>query len=224
MNRVDNVVILGAGGHAREVLWMFEEANKVGLQWNVLGFIDENRLNRGKILCNLPILGDFGWFDQPVARGAKVVSGVGDCGTKVHFAKEASSLGLTFCSVIHPSVLMSNHVEVGEGTVIAAGSIVTTQVRIGNHVTVNLDCTISHDVVIGDYCTLAPGCHISGNVMLEEGVDLGTGTTIIQGRSVGAWSKIGAGAVVIDDIPNHVTAVGVPAKIVKTGKRRSGAQ
>lgn len=221
---MEKVVILGAGGHAREVLWVFEEENKVNPRWEVLGFIDENTLNKGSVLCNLPILGDFGWFDKTCSHDIRVISGVGNCRTKLHFAEKARGLGLKFCSVIHPSVQMSSYVEVGEGTVIAAGSIVTTQVRIGNHVTVNLDCTISHDVVIGDYCTLAPGCHISGNVMLEEGVDLGTGTTIIQGRSVGAWSKIGAGAVVINDVPNNVTAVGVPAKIVKTGKRRSGAQ
>ena len=211
---MEKVVILGAGGHAREVLWVFEEENRVEPRWDVLGFIDEDILKKGGILCNLPILGDFTWFEGRVSHDAKVISGVGDCSTKRRFAEKAASLGLEFCSVIHPSVTMSNAVEVGEGTIIAAGTIITTQVKIGNHVTVNLGCTISHDVVIGDYCTIAPGCHISGNVRFEEGVDFGTGATIIQGRSVGAWSTIGAGAVVRDEIPRNVTAVGVPARIV----------
>jgi sugar O-acyltransferase (sialic acid O-acetyltransferase NeuD family) len=215
---MEKVVILGAGGHAREVLWGFEEDNKVMPRWEVLGFIDENTRNKGLVLCNLPILGDFGWFDRAPCRDIHVISGVGNCRTKLHFAEEAGRLGLDFCSIVHPSVLMSSRVEVGEGTVIAAASILTTDVRIGKHVTVNLDCTISHDVAMGDYCTLAPGCHISGNVTLEDGVDLGTGSTIIQGRSVGAWSTIGAGAVVVDDIPPDVTAVGVPARIVRESK------
>jgi sugar O-acyltransferase (sialic acid O-acetyltransferase NeuD family) len=214
-NGMEKVVILGAGGHAREVLWVFEEENRVKPRWEVLGFIDEDTLNKGKMLCNLPILGDFAWFGTGVSRDVKVISGVGNCRTKLHFAEKAASLGLTFCSVTHPSVLMSHYVEVGEGTIIAAGNIITTQVKIGNHVTINLGCTISHDVIIGDYCTIAPGCHISGNVRFEEGVDFGSGATIIQGRLVGAWSKIGAGAVVRDEIPKNVTAVGVPARIVR---------
>jgi sugar O-acyltransferase (sialic acid O-acetyltransferase NeuD family) len=216
-NRMEKVVILGAGGHAREVLWVFEEENRVEPRWEVLGFIDEDISNKRKILCNLPVLGDFTWFDKRDSHDLKVISGVGNCRTKLRFAEKAASLGLKFCSVVHPSVLKSNYVEVGEGAIIAAGNIITTQVKIGNHVTVNLGCTISHDVLIGDYCTIAPGCHISGNVRFEEGVDFGTGATIIQGRSVGAWSTIGAGAVVRDEIPKNVTAVGVPARIVKGG-------
>jgi sugar O-acyltransferase (sialic acid O-acetyltransferase NeuD family) len=214
---MEKVVILGAGGHAREVLWSFEEQNKVERTWEVLGFIDEDVSNKGKTMCNLPVLGGFGWFEKTASHDVRIISGVGDCKTKRQFAEKAERLGLRFCSIVHPSVLISTYVEVGEGTVIAAGSIITTQVRIGRHVTVNVDCTISHDVIIDDYCTLAPGCHISGNVKLGKGVDFGTCATVIQGRSVGPWSKIGAGAVVIDDIPENVTAVGVPARIVRSG-------
>jgi sugar O-acyltransferase (sialic acid O-acetyltransferase NeuD family) len=214
---MEKVVILGAGGHAREVLWAFEEQNKVEQTWEVLGFIDEDTSNKGRTICSLPVLGGFGWFEKTASQDVRVISGVGDCETKRQFAEKAESLGLRFCSIVHPSVLISTYVEVGEGTVIAAGSIVTTQVRIGRHVTVNVDCTISHDVIIDDYCTLAPGCHISGSVKLGKGVDFGTCATVIQGRSVGPWSKIGAGAVVIDDIPENVTAVGVPARIVRSG-------
>ena len=221
---MEKVVILGAGGHAREVVWVFEEENSVEPRWEVLGFIDEDPSKRGEMLCNLPILGDFRWFERRASHEVRVISGVGDCRTKRHFAEKAASLGLEFCSVIHPSVMMSNYVEVGEGTIIAAGSIITTQVKIGKHVTVNLGCTISHDVIIGDYCTIAPGCHISGNVRFEEGVDFGTGATIIQGRLVGAWSTIGAGAVVRDEIPRNVTAVGVPARIVRQGQTRIGGK
>lgn len=214
---MEKVVILGAGGFAREVLWVFEDRNRVEPRWEVLGFIDEDISKEGKALCNLPVLGDFTWFDNRASHGVKVISGTGNCRTKLHFAEKAASLGLEFCSVIHPSVLMSNYVEVGQGTVITAGNIITTQVEIGNHVTINLDSTIGHDVIIGDYCTIAPGCHISGNVKFEAGVDFGTGATIIQGRSVGAWSTVGAGAVVLDEIPRNVTAVGVPARIVRKG-------
>lgn len=209
------VAILGAGGFASEVLWVFEEANKINPQWENLGFIDENKENHGTILCDLPILGSFEWFETVDKSEIKVICGTGSPKTKKYFVKKAESLGLEFCSVIYPNVMMSKYIKIGKGTVITAGNIITTHVTIGNHISLNLDCTLGHDNIIGDYCTIAPGSHISGNVTLKEGVDCGTGVVILPGLTIGKWSTIGAGAVVTDNIPDNVTAVGVPAKVIK---------
>jgi sugar O-acyltransferase (sialic acid O-acetyltransferase NeuD family) len=213
--RLKKVVILGAGGFSREVLWIFRDVNEVQREWEVLGFIDENEQNHGNILCELPILGGFDWFKKGVSREISAICAVGSPQTRKRMVEKAKAIDLKFCSIIHPSVKMSKYVEVGEGTIIASGNNLTTQIKIGNHVMVNMDCTISHDSIIEDYCTIAPGVRVSGNVHLEKGVDFGTGSVIIQGVSVGAWSIIGAGAVVIRDVPSHVTAVGVPADVIK---------
>ncbi len=103
----------------------------------------------------------------------------------------------------------------GEGTIITAGNILTVDIKIGKHVMVNLDCTIGHDTVIEDFCSIMPSANISGNVKLEEGAYIGTGTQIINKIVIGKYSIIGAGAVVIRDIPARCTAVGVPAKPIK---------
>ncbi len=218
---MQKVVILGAGGFAREVYWVFCEDNLENNRWDVLGFVDENEDNHGKILCDIPILGGFEWFDKERISQVKVICGVGGGENKKYFVEKAKALGLNFCTVIHPNVRMSRFVEIGEGTVICAGNIITTQVKIGNYVSLNLDNTIGHDTVIKDYCNVAPGSHISGNVILNEGVDFGTGAVILQGVSVGAWSIIGAGAAVIDDIPPNVTAVGIPATVMKSHSSKS---
>jgi len=209
------VVILGAGGFAREVLLIFKDANVVNREWEVLGFIDENEENQGVFLCDLPILGGFDWFENGRSSDISAICAVGSPQIKRKMVEKANDIDLKFCSIIHPSAKMSKYVEVGEGTIIAAGNILTTQIKIGSHVIINLDCTIGHDSVIEDYCTVAPGVHISGNVHLEKGGDFGTGSVIIQGITIGAWSIIGAGAAVVNDIPSHVTAVGVPAKVIK---------
>lgn len=209
------VVILGAGGHARSTLWVFNEANEESCEWDVLGFIDENEKNHGKLICDLPVLGGFEWFDKKQYKDLYAICSVGLPRVKRKLVNQTRKRKLKFCSIIHPSVRMSKYVEVGEGTIISAGSILTTMIKVGNHVILNLDCTVGHDSNIADYCTIAPGVHISGNVRLEEGVELGTGTVTVQGISVGAWSVVSAGSVVISDIPAGVVAVGVPAKIVK---------
>lgn len=110
---------------------------------------------------------------------------------------------------------MSSYVEIGIGTIICAGSIITTNIYIGNHVIINLICTIGHDAIIKDFCTLHPGINVSGNVILEECTVIGTGSQIINNLVIGKNSIIGAGAVVNRNLPDNCTAVGIPAKPIK---------
>lgn len=211
-----DVVILGAGGLAREAYWVFRDSNKTtARKWNVIGFIDDNRANFGKNLCGITVLGDFGWLKKANIRELKVVCAVGSPRAKRHMVERATQLGLEFCTVIHPSAQMSEYVSVGSGAVVTAGCILTTQVRVGNHVFLNLDTTVGHDVVIENFVNVAPGCHISGTVTLREGTDLGTGAVVLQGITVGQWSTVGAGAVVIEDVPPNAVVAGVPAKVIR---------
>jgi sugar O-acyltransferase (sialic acid O-acetyltransferase NeuD family) len=212
---VRDLVILGAGGFAREVWWLSEEVNRERPEWNVVGFIDEAPGAAGTLLCDRPVLGDFGWFegrsDPPF-----VVCGVGSNETRRRFVGLARTLGLRFGTLVHPTVQRSRFVEVGEGSVLCAGVILTTQIRIGAHVNLNLGCTVGHDAVIEDFCNLSPGVHISGAVHLESGVDIGTGAVVLPGARVGRDSVLGAGAVVRSDVPARSVAVGVPARVVST--------
>jgi len=106
-------------------------------------------------------------------------------------------------------------VAIGEGSIICAGNIITTNVTIGRHVILNLSCTVGHQSEIGDFSSLMPTCNISGQVKIGKGNFWGTGSKVINGKIVGDFVTVGAGAVVIDNIPDNATAVGVPAKIVK---------
>ena len=118
--------------------------------------------------------------------------------------------------MIHPRVEMSRWVQIGEGTVICAGNILTTNIILGQQVQINLDCTIGHDVVMGDYTTLAPGVHVSGWVHFGKRVYVGTGAVMINGIEdtplyIGDDVVIGAGACVTKSIESG-TWGGVPAK------------
>lgn len=118
-------------------------------------------------------------------------------------------------TVIDPSAIISESVSIGEGTIICAGTIITVDDKIGNHVIINLDCTIGHDDVIDDFVTLYPSVNVSGNCKLGMCVEMGTGSQIIQGLRVGTGTIVGAGACVVKDLPENVTAVGCPAKVIK---------
>ena len=126
-----------------------------------------------------------------------------------------SNSDIKFATLIDPSVEKSDYVTIGEGTIICAHTIITVNIEIGNHVIINLDCTVGHDDIIQDFVTLYPSVNVSGNVNIGHGSELGTGMQIIQGKKIGEYSIVGAGAVVVKDIPDRCTAVGSPAKPIK---------
>lgn len=208
-----DVVVLGAGGGAKSILWLLETMNEDRLRWNILGLIDENPALHGTLYGGLPVLGGFDWFDR---YRACVVHGVGSPAVRRRFAARARERGLEFIQAISPEVRRSRFVTFGTGCVVAAGTVLTSNISVGNHCMINLSCTIGHDAVIEDFCTLAPGVHLSGFSRLEEAVDVGAGAVVIPGKRIGRGSVIGAGAVVTADVPACSVAVGVPAKVIKS--------
>jgi sugar O-acyltransferase (sialic acid O-acetyltransferase NeuD family) len=217
---LQKVVILGAGGFARETLDILDAVNGKVPTYDMIGYIvDPEFGSPGTIINGKPILGGNDWV-----RGNKeevvAICAVGAPEVRLRMVRRAREAGVRFCTIIHPSAIVTRWVAFGEGTVVAAGCILSNQIRIGNHVHLNPDCTVGHDAILQDYASLAPGVHVSGNVLLGEGSYIGTGANLIEKVRIGPWSIVGAGSTVIADIPSNVTAVGVPAKVVKT--RREG--
>lgn len=210
-----SVVLIGAGGSARSTLDIIDAVNQDKPQYEVLGYIvDAQYGSPGTMVNDRPILGDFEWLAKN-ARNVQAICAVGPSHHRYRLVKRAEELGCRFFSIIHPSVIMTRRVALGQGTVVAAGCILTNQIHIGNHVQINLACTIEHDDILEDFTTLSPGVNVSGNVTLETGVFVGTGACIIEKTRIGRWSIIGAGSVVIKDIPENTTVVGNPTRIIK---------
>lgn len=118
----------------------------------------------------------------------------------------------TYTTIVHPSVIMSQWVTIGEGSIITAGTILTCNISIGKHAQLNLHTTIGHDCVIGDYFTTAPAANISGNCTFGEQVYIGTNVAVKQGVTIPSHTTIGMGAVVVKDIDTAGIYIGNPLK------------
>ena len=210
------IVIAGASGFGREVQWLAEQiAESRGGIPLAECFVDDDARRIGTMVNGLRVK----TLEQAHAdhADAALAIAIGSSALREDVARRAAALGASFVTLVHPRVERSKWIEIGEGTIICAGCILTTNIRIGAHVHINLDCTIGHDVVVDDFVTLAPGVHVSGNVRIEAGAYIGTGAAIINGREgeplvIGANSVIGAGACVTRNVAAGTTAVGVPAK------------
>ena len=209
-----DIVIFGTGGLARETRQIVDDLNRDGGIWNLVGFLDENSECHGVQMHGLPVLGGAEWLKRH--PHISVVVAIGNSAIRRKIALELMRADHTqFATLVHPLAWISKRVSIGPGTVIDAGALVSPDARVGNHVVLNNNCTIGHDTVVEDYVTVAPNASVAGQVHIGEGCDIGANCTIIQGHTIGHWSVIGAGAVVVKDVPPNVTAVGVPAEPIK---------
>ena len=209
------IAIYGGGGFAREVAWLAQSCITEQEQWEVMCLIEDNEAAHGATLNGIPVMG----LVEASTRfpEASVVGGVGSPHTRQHVMEKAAAAGFPFATVVHPNVELSAWIEIGAGTVICAGNILTTNISIGRHVQINLDCTVGHDVILDDYATLAPGVHVSGCVHIGKRAYVGTGAVIVNGTAeqpiiIGEDAIIGAGACVTKSVPPGLTVVGVPAR------------
>ena len=209
------IIIIGAGAFSREVFWLIEEINNTKNEWEILGFLDDNLENKGKIIHGKPVLGQIEklkFLSEDVYSIITIANGI------IREKIVNQFRNRKFATLIHPNVSIHPSNSIGEGTIICSGNIVTVDVNIGKHVIVNLSCTIGHDTVINDYVTIFPGVNISGGVYIGKNSNIGTGSTILQYLKIGENVTLGSLSNVIRDIPNYCTAVGNPAKVIKKYK------
>ena len=207
------LIIIGAGGHGAEVA-----AYAHDMQLPLGGAIDDGKPKGAwhvtRIIGGMDDIAGF-------CREHEVVHYITAFGSNqlrrrvVERVAASGIANLQAASLRHPSAWMGASVELGLGTLMAPNTLVTTRSRIGAHCILNVKASVSHDCVVGDYSNINPGATLAGDVHLGEGCFVGAGATIIEKKQIGAWTIIGAGSVVTKDLPDGVTAVGVPARIIR---------
>jgi len=211
------IAIYGASGFGREVAWLIQSCDA----YEVVCFIDDDTSKHGASLNDISVMSLKDAHKE--FPGVFVAGGVGNPKVRKSLIEKAGAAGFRFETIIHPGVERSPWIEIGAGTIICAGNILTTNITLGEHVQINLGCTIGHDVVMGSYTTLAPGVHVSGWVHFGKRVYAGTGAVIINGTEeqpiiIGDDVVIGAGACVTKSIQSGEMWGGVPAKALRNSR------
>lgn len=203
------VVILGAGGYAREVADVLR-ALPAETRPEILGFVEVDDSRKGEVLNGIPILGS---LDSLAGEsGLYAIPGAGDIAPRQRQIAEMQAAGLVPFTLVHPLADVSPYAVIGEGVVLCQFTTVTSNSEIGAFTMVNYGATVGHDIRIGRNCVVGPGVRVSGWVTLGDDCYLGAGAIILPKVTVGAGATVGAGGVVTRDVEAGAVVAGVPAR------------
>lgn len=207
------IIIIGSGGFSKDVVWAVQHYNTAQTEYTILGFCDDDPAKKGQMIAGYSVLGTP--EDVAAARPEKpcFICSIGDNCARATVVERVLSLGWIPVTIIDPSVMIGEDVEIGKGTYIGARAIVSPKARIGNHVIINNHTTIGHDCVVDNFAQVSPGGRVSGFSVLKEGALVGANAVIAQGKKVGRYGTLGACSFGMTNIPDGATAIGIPARV-----------
>lgn len=189
-----DVIVLGAGGHARVVIDGLRRAG-----FSVIG-VCAPELTPGQAgPLGVPALGTdsiLADFNRDIYQLANGIGSTGKPELRQRIFETKSAQGWRFVTLLHPTAVVGADCQLGEGAQIMAGAVLQPGVRIGRNSIVNTSASVDHDCRLGDHVHVAPGAILSGTVTVGSRSHVGSGSVIIQGISIGEDVVVGAGAVV----------------------------
>jgi sugar O-acyltransferase (sialic acid O-acetyltransferase NeuD family) len=204
------LIIVGAGGHARETAYAFLLSAPAD---RFIGFLDDRAT--GSTPEGWPVLGSID--SARLHPKARFLVAINDPRTRRAVVERLQRLGIDrWGQVLHPELRLHSTVRLGVGCSILGGCQLTTSIRIGNHCILNRGSQVSHDCTVADWCSLSPGACVAGNVQIAAGCELGSMSSIRQGLTISEGSMVGMGAVVAASVAANTVVVGSPARVLRS--------
>lgn len=205
---VETLLVIGAGGHGKVVA---DAAMEMG-RWSRIGFVDD-RYGDLQRVAGVQVVGSLAELRSLRNEWSAAVVALGDARRRLEIMNDVRQFKFELPVICHPSAVLSRLVTVGAGTVILSQVAINADTSIGAGCIVNTGATVDHDCQLDDGVHVCPGVSLAGNVRIGARSWIGIGSTVRQAISIGRDVLIGAGSVVVRDVPDAVTAYGVPARV-----------
>ncbi|WP_313893772.1 acetyltransferase [Psychrobacillus sp.] len=205
---MEKIILIGDSGHAKVIEDCIRSQGG-----SVIAKLDDRYQER--FYEEHLIKGPIALIDDLLIDDVKIVISIGSNHIRKSIVERLNIADEKYATIIHNRAIVCNSVKVDYGTVIMPGVIVNADASIGCHSIINSNSVIEHDCVVENFTHISPGAILTGNVKVGQGSHVGAGATVIPGIDIGSWTTIGAGSSVISNIESNVTAVGIPAKVIK---------
>lgn len=207
---VKKLLIVGAGGCGREVFQWAKDIQKKQEIWKSISFLDDDPNVLDSFGLKTAMAGTIAGY--PLCADDEIVCAIGDPQIRLKLCGYFQEKGARFATLIHPTVMIADYSNIGTGVIICPNTIISTNVQIGDFVLINTLCVVGHDVIIEQGCTVSAQCDLMGSAYLEERSFLGSGVRVLPHTRVGKGAKVGAGSLVLRNVPSNISVFGNPAK------------
>lgn len=198
--------LYGGSGHCKVII----DALKKSKEFLIKGIFDD--YPKFETIFDIPV---FKTESLDFFIDKQIIISIGDNKIRKKIAEKIKTI---YVKVVHPNAVIALDTEIKEGTVVMAGVIINASVKIGRHCILNTGAVIEHDCEVDDFVHISPNVSLGGNVIVGEGSHIGIGASVIQGITIGKWATVGAGCVIIHDVPDYSVVVGNPGRIIKYNK------
>lgn len=204
-----NIVIFGAGGHAKVVADIILSTKK----YNISAFVDDSK--KIQSIWNIPVISESDFFEKKITNKGLVA--IGDNFVREKVANKIKNLlpNFIFITAIHPTAYVATDTQIKEGTVIMANSTINPSSIVGTHCIINTNSSVDHDCIIHDFASLAPNSCIGGNCEIGKSSAISIGATLFHRIKIGENVIVGGGSVVTKDMRSKTVVYGVPAKVIR---------
>ena len=198
---MEDIIILGKGGHARSLVDILERENK----YRITGYVVNNE--QEEVDERYPIIGfDYDLekiFQSGITIAAVGVGYLGKSDLRERLWKRLKEIGFKLPTACDPSAIVANNVQIGEGCFIGKGAIINANASVGNLCIINTGAIIEHDCCVNEFSHISVGSVLCGNVKVGRAAFVGANATVIQGKTIGDRCTIGAGVVVRKDLEDN---------------------
>jgi sugar O-acyltransferase (sialic acid O-acetyltransferase NeuD family) len=205
-----DIVIIGAGGHARVVA---DAARAAGFR--LKGIVDINYRGQVEEILGCQVVGGPDLLNEFEPGKTAVAVAIGDCSQRADEYARVRDMGFCLPPVIHPTAMISPYARIGDGCFVNTGAVINAEAEIGENTIINSAAIIEHEVIIGKHCHICPGVKIGGRTAIGDHVFIGIGSSVIDYIKIGHDVIVGAGSVITKDVDPETTVVGAPGKRIK---------
>lgn len=210
---INKLIIIGAGGHGK----VAADCAEASRRFIEIQFLDDDYPTREKV-AHWDIIGRADDAADLAASDTLFFVAIGNNEIRARVSAQLQKMHCSMATLIHPSAVLSRHIELGLGTLLCANVTVNIDSKIGQGCIINTAASVDHDCVLEDFVHIAPGSHLAGTVTIGEQSFVGLGSAIIQGCTVGAFSTVGAGSTVLSNVETRTVVAGSPAKKINNNK------
>lgn len=215
------IILYGAGDHAKSVIAALHAA----ASWELTGLIDDQPGDKPPDILGHPVLGDASVLSDILQRGVgKAHVSIGHNTVRGRLAALLKERGFELVNIIHPSAVLLDRCELGEGGFVHALSVIGPDCHVGPNAIIQPYTSLGHDGRIGACVQFCPGVHVGGHVAIGDYCFFGPGAVIYPGVTIGHHASIGANTVIHKDVPDHAIMAGNPARPVRASNRVEEAE